>query len=267
MGHNQGINATEKSHAGARLVAESIAVNANPTGPARAARFFGPSVLCALLLCAGCSSSTTSPTPVTTPSPFVMTWPTLAFASTGIGQSATTPVVITLWNTGASPVPVASVTDSNTDEFPWTTTCQVGGSLPANSTCAVTAQFKPTALGTRTATLTIAANAASTGLALTGTGVPYVSPKASVTPASGDATTVFTLAVSTATPSGQVALYTTYTPAPGNPNISFTTTTWTADASGNLSISASSDRPGVYENWFVDISSGLSSNHIFHTVQ
>ncbi len=231
--------------------------------PAEAGRY----LIALLLLCPACSSGTTTPPPVTAPSPFVMTWPTLAFASTGVGQNALTPVVITLWNTGASPVPVTSVTNSNSDEFPWTTTCQVGGTLAANSTCAVTAQFKPTALGARTATLTIAANSTSTGLALTGTGVPSVDPKASVTPPTGDATTVFMLSVSAVTPGGQVALHTTYTPAPGNPDNAFATTTWTADASGNLNISASSDRPGVYDNWFVDLTSGLSSNHIIHTVQ
>ena len=61
-----------------------------------------------------------------TASTFVMTWGTLAFPSTGVGTTSTAPVVITLWNTGASAVPVTSVTDSNADEFPWTSTWGTG---------------------------------------------------------------------------------------------------------------------------------------------
>jgi hypothetical protein len=199
--------------------------------------------------------------------PFTMTWGSPDFAATGLGTTSTAPFVVTLWNTGTVAVPVASVTDSNTDEFPWTTTCALAGSLAPASNCTVTANFKPNTMGARTATLTIGANSTTQTFALTGTGAAVVSPKVSVTPASGSASTVFTVALSGATPSGAVTLHTNYTPSPGNPNIAFASTSWTADASGNLSITTTSNTAGTYENWVVDAATGLSSNHVIHTVQ
>ena len=196
-----------------------------------------------------------------------MTWATLAFPSTGVGTTSTMPVVIALSNTGAGAVPVGSVTDSNTDEFPWTSTCAIGGSLAAHSNCTVTAQFKPTATGAQTATVTISADSTTQTFSLTGSGVAPVNPRASISPASGSASTVFTLTGSGLTAGGQVRLQTVYTPAQGNPDIPFAPTTWTADAGGNLTISSTSDARGSYENWLVDVASGTSSNHVTHQVQ
>src|SRR5471032_1050430 len=161
-----------------------------------------------------------------------MTWNNPAFPSTGLGTTSTTSLVVTLWNNGAAAVPVTSVTDSNTDEFPWTTTCQLAGSLAPNANCTVTTQFKPNAIGAQTATLTINANSTSQALALSGTGAAIVNPQVAISPASGSKSTVFTLVVTAATPSGQLTLQTIYTPAAGNPDIAFAPTAWTADASG-----------------------------------
>ena len=220
------------------------------------------------IVSAGCAASSTTPSPTTvTPATFVMTWNNPAFPSTGLGTMSTTPLVVTLWNNGAAAVPVTSVTDSNNDEFPWTTTCKLAGSLAPGSTCTVTTQFKPNAMGAQTATLTINANSTSQDLALSGTGAAVVNPQVAISPASGSASTVFTLSVTAATPGGQLALNTIYTPAAGNPDISFAATAWTADASGKLTVSATSDSPGIYENWFIDVASGLATNHIFHAVQ
>ncbi len=197
-----------------------------------------------------------------------MTWPTLAFPSTGLGQKAATPVVITLVNNGAAAVPVASVTDSDTTEFPWTTTCSVGASLAAGSACAVTAQFTPGALGARTATVTIDANGSTQTFTLTGTGVAPVNPQASIAPADGTASsTVFTFSVAGLTAGGQATLYTNYKPATGAPPQTFPAMTWTADGNGNLSVLSMPDAPGAYENWVVDSSSGVASNHVTHTVE
>ncbi len=219
------------------------------------------------LFFAGCSSSTTTPSTTVTPATFVMTWNSVAFPNTGVGTTAATPLVVTLWNNGTAAVPVGTVTDSNTTEFPFTTTCQMSGSLAPGSTCTVTTGFTPNAMGAQTATLTINANSTSQELDLTGTGAAIVSPKLAITPASGSGSTLFTASVSAATPSGAIVLQTVYTPAPGNPNISFAPTSWTADASGNLSITVTSNTPGTYENWIVDVASGLASNHVAHTVQ
>jgi hypothetical protein len=219
-------------------------------------------ILVLSILVAGCSSSTTSPSTTTTPSTFVMTWSSLAFPTTGVGRKSAA-VAITLWNTGTAPVPVASVTDDNTNEFPWTTTCQLGGTLAAASTCTVTVTFTPNATGAQTATLTINANSTAQALPVTGTGAT-IDPQITISSGGDAAPTVFLLSVTGATPAGSLELHTIYTPAPGNPNVAIPTTTWTADASGTVTASVTTDSPGTYEHWLVDLVSGLSTNHVFH---
>src|SRR5262249_1341874 len=133
--------------------------------------------------------------------------------------------------------------------------------------CTITTQFKPAALGDQSATLDINANGKDQTLGLTGTGSQAVNPQLSITPTAGSSTTSFTLTLAAATPSGPVLLHTVYTPAPGSDPLAFATTTWTADAPGHLTVTASHDSLGTFENWFVDTASGLSSNHVFSTVQ
>lgn len=219
----------------------------------------------------GCATDT-SPTSTTTsttitPSSFTITWNNPAFPSTAVGTTSSATVVATLWNTSATSVAVGSVTDSNLQEFPWSTTCPLGGSLPAESSCTVTAQFKPSALGAQAATLVINADAKDQTLSLTGTGVAAVNLQLSIAPATGSATTPFVLTLTGATPGGQLSLHTAYTPAPGNADITFSTTIWTADPSGQLTVTSSHDSPGMFENWFVDTATGLSSNHVVSVVQ
>ncbi len=236
--------------------------------PVRASRFcrrpWGGSLIAFALTAAACSSSTPAPTPIT-PATFVMTWPGVTFPTTGVGATSSTPIVVTLWNNGASAVPVASVTDSNTDEFPFTTTCQVGGALAPASTCSVTTRFKPSAVGTRNATLTINANGTAQDLALTGTGAS-INPQLTIAPAGAVAPGVFTLSLTGATPSATVELHTIYTPAPGNPPATVATTTWATDASGSVTASVTTTAPGTYEHWMLDVTSGTSTNHVIHTV-
>jgi hypothetical protein len=176
-------------------------------------------------------------------------------------------MVATLWNNGATAVAVGSVTNSNAGEFPWNTTCSLGGALAASSTCAVTVQFRPSALGDQSATLVINANAKDQTLSLTGDGTQAVNPQLSIAPSTGLAGMPFDLTLTGATPNGHLSLHTVYTPAPGNPDIPFATTTWTADSSGHLTIASSHDSPGTFENWFVDTATGLSSNHVVSVVQ
>ena len=38
-------------------------------------------------------------------------------------------------------------------------------------------------------------------------------------------------------------------------------------STGHLTVTSSHDSLGTFENWFVDASTGLSSNHVFSTVQ
>jgi hypothetical protein len=216
-------------------------------------------------LAASCSSSTpTTPTTVT-PSTFVMTWPGLAFPPTGVGSTSPTTVVVTLSNNGTAAVPVASVATSDATQFPFTTTCQVAGSLAPSSTCAVTARFRPTGVGAQSSTLTINANGTTQSLTLTGTGA-NINPQVTLAAAGDVAPNVFTLTGTGFTPNGLVELHTTYTPAPGNPPNVVPTTTWLADAVGNVTASVTTVAPGVYEHWLLDVTSGVSSNHVSHTV-
>jgi hypothetical protein len=172
-----------------------------------------------------------------------------------------------MWNTGTTAVAVGAITNSNVTEFPWSTTCTVNGQLLPATNCTVTTQFKPSAPGDQSATLDINANGKDQSLSLSGTGAQAVNPQLSITPASGSATTSFTLTLSGATPSGSVSLHTVYNPAPGSAPLGFAPTAWTTDASGNLTVTSSHDSLGTFENWFIDTSTGLSSNHVFSTVQ
>jgi hypothetical protein len=219
----------------------------------------------------GCSSNTSTPTTATPttiqPSTFTVTWNSTAFPATTLGTTSSTTAVVTMWNTGTTAVALGAVTDSNFAEFPWTTTCALNGQLLPGVNCTITTQFKPSALGDQSATLQINANGNEQTLSLTGTGSQAVNPQLSITPTVGSATSSFTLTLSGATPSGQVSLHTVYTPAPGNDPLAFATTTWTADATGHLTVTSSHDSAGTFENWFVDTSSGLSSNHVVSTVQ
>jgi len=196
-----------------------------------------------------------------------MTWPTLAFPATGLGSTARTPVVITLFNNGSTALPVTSVTDTNPSEFPWATTCDLAAGLAPKSGCTVTAQFTPADAGARTATLNISANSTTQSFALTGTAVGPVNPQLSIDVTSGPPSTVFTLTVVGGTPGGQLTLNTAYTPAQGNPDASFPATDFIADANGGVIIATTPDAPGTYDNWIVDESSGRSTSHVTHAVQ
>ena len=83
---------------------------------------------------------------------------------------------ISLRNKGSLPITVGMLSTSSS-EFGATTNCP-GSGLAAGLSCLVTVQFMPAALGVRTGTLTITANAAGSPLTvpLTGTGTaPHVS--------------------------------------------------------------------------------------------
>jgi Abnormal spindle-like microcephaly-assoc'd, ASPM-SPD-2-Hydin len=214
-------------------------------------------------LAASCSS-TTSTTPSTiTPATFVMTWPNLIFPTTGIGTTSPTSIAVTLSNNGTAAVPVTSAVSANAAEFPITTTCQLGGSLAPSSTCNVTARFKPTAVGARSGTLTIVANGKSQDFAITGTGAT-ISPQLTIAPAGNVAPNVVTLSGTGMTPSSNVELHTVYT-ASGAAPTNLPTTTWVTDASGNVTAAFTPSTPGTYEQSFLDLTSGVSTNHVVYS--
>ena len=194
-----------------------------------------------------------------------MTWGSVAFATTGVGVAAASPLVVALSNSGTSAVAVSSITDDDTAEFPYTTTCQVGGSLAANSTCAVTVQFRPGAVGSRTATLTIIANGTTQALSLSGTGAA-ISPQVTVSNAGDAAPSLYVFSVTGATPGGTLELHVTFRPKSGPAATTVSAVTWTSDSTGAAAPSLVSDASGTYEVWLVDLPSQRSTNHVFYAV-
>lgn len=109
----------------------------------------------------------------------------MAFASTSVGASSQQSV--TLGNSGSAALTLSSmsVTGSNGADFVVGGDCTVGASLPVGSNCTAKVTFSPTAVGTRTGTLTIntsnSSNPSAT-VALSGTAVAAPVPAVSVSP-------------------------------------------------------------------------------------
>jgi hypothetical protein len=225
----------------------------------------GGSCLLLAAFLSACSSSTPAAPTTITPATFTITWNSTAFPATGVGLVSSATLIVTLWNTGSTVVPVASIGNSNADEFPIASACQAGGSLAANSNCTFTVRFKPATTGDRTSTLTINANSTTQTLSLTGTGVA-LAPQLTITAAGDVAPNVFSAAGTGGTPAGSAELHTVSVPSPANPQIVSLTTTWPLDAAGSFTATVTIEQPGSYEHWFVDLTSGLSSNHVRHTV-
>jgi hypothetical protein len=93
---------------------------------------------------------------------------TISFSTQGVGSTSYS-TYVDIMNTGSVPVSFGSITASG--DFGTTSNC--GTSLAVNSICTVFVTFTPTAVGTRTGTLTINDTAAGFPhlVALTGTGV------------------------------------------------------------------------------------------------
>lgn len=88
--------------------------------------------------------------------------------------STSTAQTVTLSNTGGVPLGVTSIlfTGTNPGDFLQTNNC--GASVAANSSCTISVSFRPTALGARSAALTISTNDPShptLGVTVSGTGI------------------------------------------------------------------------------------------------
>lgn len=109
----------------------------------------------------------------------------ITFAPQAIGtQSASQSVTLT--NTGPAALRITAVglTGANPGDFSQTNNCPIGGSLGAGGSCRANVRFTPTAVGTRTATLSITTNDLGTPtatVALSGIGVQAL---ATLTPTS-----------------------------------------------------------------------------------
>jgi hypothetical protein len=127
-------------------------------------------------------------------SPIASVSPTsLTFAVQAVNTSSSASVV-TLRNTGTGAMTISSTTftGTNAGDFSRTTTC--GATLAAGGSCTISVTFRPTAAGARTATLSIADNAAgnphtvplsgtATGVTLTPTSLTFTSRSVGTTSA------------------------------------------------------------------------------------
>jgi hypothetical protein len=93
----------------------------------------------------------------------------LTFPSTTVGATSAAQTV-TLSNPGSSPLTVSGVTITGTNaaDYARTTTC---ATVAAGGSCTIAVTFSPAAAGTRSGTLSIATDAGTQSVPLTGTGV------------------------------------------------------------------------------------------------
>src|SRR5439155_866316 len=111
----------------------------------------------------------------------------LTFANQTVGASSAAQS-ITLSNTGTAALSISgiAITGTNSGDFTQTHTC--GASLAVGTSCTISATFKPTATGTRTASLAVTDNASGSPqtAALSGSGVSSstTGPAVSLSPAS-----------------------------------------------------------------------------------
>jgi Abnormal spindle-like microcephaly-assoc'd, ASPM-SPD-2-Hydin/NHL repeat len=99
---------------------------------------------------------------------------TLTFASTTVGKAATTQT-ITLTNGGNAPTVILAggiaINGANAGDFSENDTCVGLAGIAAGANCTITVGFKPTAAGSRTATLAVTSNVGTPATAtLNGTG-------------------------------------------------------------------------------------------------
>ncbi len=95
----------------------------------------------------------------------------LTFASQAVGATSAAQT-LTLSNTGNAALSITSITltGTNPGDFAQTNTC--GSSVAAGANCSISVSFKPTASGSRTATVTVTDNATGSpqSVSLSGTG-------------------------------------------------------------------------------------------------
>jgi hypothetical protein len=86
-----------------------------------------------------------------------------SFPNTVVGSTSFTGGVVTLTNTGTTAVALTTITSPDVTEFPITTTCNLPGSLAPGASCTVSVQFRPSAIGNRSAQMTIVTNVGPIG--------------------------------------------------------------------------------------------------------
>ena len=126
----------------------------------------------------GSGSAATAPAVTLSPN-------TLTFASQTVGSSSAAQS-ITLSNSGNATLNITGITLTGTNAGDYSETNTCGATLAASANCAISVTFKPTAAGTRTASVSIADNVSGSPQAvnLTGTGAAASAPAVTLAPAS-----------------------------------------------------------------------------------
>jgi len=96
-------------------------------------------------------------------------------------KTSSSPQTVTLYNTGATPYKITSVSVSA--GYVETNTCGVPSNLPAPGTCTISVSFNPTVVGSQSGTLKVTTSVGSASIDLSGTGLP-APPRAALTPTS-----------------------------------------------------------------------------------
>jgi hypothetical protein len=94
------------------------------------------------------------------------------FASRPV-SSTSIPVTVQLNNTGTGTLNIASISLTGADPSDYVLTNNCGASLAASTNCNFTISFSPTATGTRTASVQIISNAASSPDTVSLSGIAY----------------------------------------------------------------------------------------------
>ena len=141
-------------------------------------------ILWSALTGAQCGGSGSGSTAAPTTTTFTVSQTSVAFPSTPVGTTWIVPGFVNLSNTGSYALAIQSIVDSDTGDFPETTTCPIGGTLAAGTSCAILIQFQPGSLGNLSAQLTISTvNGGTVTVPLTGIG-SGAQPRLAVSPAS-----------------------------------------------------------------------------------
>ncbi|KQQ32808.1 hypothetical protein ASF61_13730 [Duganella sp. Leaf126] len=148
------------------VIADAIANNRGGMGSLFAGKF-SSSELSDLAAFIGNPNATAAPAASLTPA-------SLTFTGTAIGQTSG-PLSATLSNTGSAALNIGTIALSGAAAGDYSIgggTCANGAAIAAGASCTVQTSFRPTAAGSRAATLTITHNATggSSTVALTGTG-------------------------------------------------------------------------------------------------
>lgn len=154
---------------------------------------------------------------------------TVSFPNVPTNQSST-PIAVTVTNTGATALPITGITLSTPSPHPFSQTSTCGASLAAGATCTINLVFSPVLGGTSTATLSINAGggAGTKSVSLSGTGVLPPSFQTLLTPSASSVSLGAPVTLTWSSTTGAVCAASGGTPSDG--------WTGTLPASGNMSV-------------------------------